>query len=181
MKRLDCCGHGHSEGWTFQLMFSWMIFLNCWTFCNCRGRCQQCQEIRSWLSETRTSDQIQHINRLVRRNPVENYIPNSTNYYHWRELPQAEFLSRQKFCCDKHVFCHDKSMLAATKLLSWQNCLSWQKFCCNTNICHDKHVFVATSILLLRQKTCFVMTNACLSQQNFCHDKNDTCGMVSQI
>ena len=25
---------------------------------------------------------------------------------HWRELPQVSFLSRQKFCRDKHVFDH---------------------------------------------------------------------------
>ena len=40
--------------------------------------------------------------------------------------------------------------------------------------------FVATSILLSRQKTGFVMTNTCLSRQHFCRDKNDTCGSCRQ-
>ena len=35
-------------------------------------------------------------------------------YYHWQELPQVSFLSQQKFCGDKHIFCQ--------------------------NICHDKHL-----------------------------------------
>ena len=34
-------------------------------------------------------------------------------FYHWRELPQVAFLSRQK-----HIFCRDKSTLVATKYLS---------------------------------------------------------------
>ena len=35
--------------------------------------------------------------------------------------------------------------------------------------CRDKHGFVATSILLSRQKTCFIATKLCLY---FCRDKN---------
>ena len=54
----------------------------------------------------------------------------------------------QKFCCDKyiatkHVFCHDKSKLVVT------------------NICCDKHNFVATKILTW--------------QVYFCHDKRHVC------
>ena len=90
--------------------------------------------------------------------------------YHWRELPQVSFLLRQKFCCNKltfvmtntkHVSCHDKS-------LSWQN------------------YFVVTNIILLQQHT-FVETKAmfclfvtCLSWQNFCRNKNNTCGSSHQ-
>ena len=47
-----------------------------------------------------------------------------------------------------------KSMLAETKL-----CLLRQNIFVAT-----KNVFVATSILSSRQKTCFVATNTCLSQ-----------------
>ena len=59
--------------------------------------------------------------------------------------------------CHKYHFCHDKSFVT-------------------TNICHDKCVchnksFVPTSILLLQQKMCYVETNTCLSQQNFCWNK----------
>ena len=63
----------------------------------------------------------------------------------------------------KHVFCRDKSMLAATNRLSRQS-----RFC-------PIKFFVATSMLLSREKTYFVATNTCLSRQNVCHDKNDTC------
>ena len=117
--------------------------------------------------------------------------------FHWRELPQVYFLSQQKYCRDKHLFCRDKGMLAATIF-----------FCRDTtflviNICRDK-TFLTTSILLSRQKTCFVMTNMfvttkqsllrqnfcrdqilfvatkiCLSRQIFCCDKN-TCGSSRQ-
>jgi len=38
--------------------------------------------------------------------------------------------------------------------------------------CRDKRfVNKLTSMLLLRQKTCFVATKVCLSRQNFCRDK----------
>ena len=60
-------------------------------------------------------------------------------FYHWRELPQVSFLSRQ-------MFCRDKIMFVATKYF-----------------CHDKHVFVAKKKCLSKQnvcdKTCFVVTN----------------------
>ena len=73
------------------------------------------------------------------------------------------------FVATKHVFCRDKSMLAATKVLSGQirvcpdktRLLSRQKY-----VCRYKH-FVATSILLSQQKTCFVETNTCFSRQKF--------------
>ena len=96
--------------------------------------------------------------------------------YHLWKLPQVNF------CCDnssvttntclsqqKHIFCHDKSMLAATKHVSSHTFVL-------TNICRDKHNFVAKSLLLsqqmclLRQNTFFVATKVCLSQQNFCCD-----------
>ena len=104
--------------------------------------------------------------------------------YHWRELPQVSFLSQQKFCFDKHVFCCNKSMLATTKVFVETKTLSVvTKLCLSrqTRVCHEEN-FVVTSILLLQQKTCFVVTNTCLSQQtrlswqNFCRNKNDTCG-----
>ena len=59
---------------------------------------------------------------------------------HWWELPQGSFLSRQKFCCDKHV-CRDKHIFVVTKVLLQQTRLSsWRKYAC-----HDKS-FVATKI-----------------------------------
>ena len=89
--------------------------------------------------------------------------------YHWRELPQVSFfvatnvLSRQtRVCCDK------------TRLLSSQ------KYACRDkivfvapNICHNKHNFVAASIILSRQtqNKSFVATKVYLSLQNSCRDK----------
>ena len=90
-------------------------------------------------------------------------VHDTVNIYHWRELPQVSFLSRQKFChqkthllswqkyaCrNKHVFtesniCRDKSFI--TIILSWQRC------------CHNKHIFIMA-------KQVFVVTNTCLLQQ----------------
>ena len=39
--------------------------------------------------------------------------------YHWSELPQVSFLSKQKFCRGKHVFIQ-KNMFVAMKVLSRQ-------------------------------------------------------------
>ena len=88
------------------------------------------------------------------------------------QLPQVSVLLWQEFCCDNH-------MLFATKVS-----LSWQNFCHNKIVCHDKifllqqnfcqdkHMFVTTSILLSWQKTCFVMINTCLlRQKKACYDK----------
>ena len=97
------------------------------------------------------------------------------------------------FCCDKYMFvatkvlsrqayfCCDKYMFVATKVLSRQayfccdkrRLLSQWKYACHdkimfvmTNICCLNKSFVMTSILLSsQQKTCFVMTNMCLSWQ----------------
>ena len=88
--------------------------------------------------------------------------------YHWRDLPQVSFLSRQNgLLCLVAI-----SVLVATKVLSRQTrflLFLRQKFYPNKNICsrqfcHDKS-FVAASLLLSRQKTCFVATNTCLSRQ----------------
>ena len=83
------------------------------------------------------------------------------------------------FIAIKHVCCRDKSMLAATKRLSRQNICIYRDiylyvyrnvFVClsrhNIYLCLSRYIFVATSILLSRQKTFFCV----------CRDKNDTCG-----
>ena len=88
--------------------------------------------------------------------------------YHWRELPQVSFLSRQKYPCrDKTYFCRDKSFVT-TKI-----------FCRDKhNFKEEKGIFVAANILLSWQKTCFVVRNRCLSRltsfcrDSFCRDKN---------
>ena len=68
--------------------------------------------------------------------------------YQWRELPQVSFLSRQ-FFCDKHmfvatkrVFCRDKSMLVATKVLSrqfFEIIFVMTKVLRQTRVCRDKN------------------------------------------
>ena len=76
----------------------------------------------------------------------------------------------------KHIFCHNKSMLVATKLLSWQNTsfsqqkyadisvvikvLQWQFF-----FLLSKHTFVKTKDVFCHDKHMFVATNTCLSWQ----------------
>ena len=93
--------------------------------------------------------------------------------YHWWDLPQASFLSRQntsfvminvclarqKLCRNKIVatkyFCCNKHVFVATNVLSWQAYFVTTKdmFCHDTclswqtRVCRDKHVFVVTKIL----------------------------------
>ena len=75
-------------------------------------------------------------------------------HFFCRSCHKYHFCCNKKFCCDKYINaqygCHDFV---------------------TTKICCDKS-FVATSILLSQQKTCFVVTNTCL----LWHDKTDTCG-----
>ena len=86
--------------------------------------------------------------------------------YHWRELPQVSFLSRQtSVCLTKHVLCCNKSMLVTKEVLL----LSQRKYFVMTNIillgqnfCHT-HTFVVTKDVFCRNKHVFVVTKVCLS------------------
>ena len=104
---------------------------------------------------------------------------------HWRKLPQISFLSQQTrdcrdnhvFVTTKHFFCRDKSMLVATKrfvatkVASTSILLSRQKTCfVSTKLCLSRQIFVVTNVLS-RQKY-FVPTNIIFSRQNFCHGKH---------
>ena len=85
--------------------------------------------------------------------------------YHWRELPQVSFLSRETSVC------RDK-----TRLLPRQKyaCRDKKHFCRDRHnyFCRDKLIFVATNQCLSRLNRYFVATKVCLSRQNFiCHDK----------
>ena len=114
--------------------------------------------------------------------------------YYWQEQPQVSFLSWQKFCCNKHmlvtkhVFCHNKSMLVATKLLSWQHYVCHNKhlsrqayFSCDkrcvlswqTCVCWNK-TFVVTKVFVVTQKK--IASKLLLQQAYFCVCKNYTCG-----
>ena len=82
----------------------------------------------------------------------------------------------------KHSFCRDKSMLAATKLLTQQKRVCQEKTFVSTNICHDTFVMLAATKLLTQQKrVCqektFVSTNIChdmfvTTKDVFCHNKH---------
>ena len=104
--------------------------------------------------------------------------------YQWRELPQFFFFFF--FCRDKHVFVatkhdffRDKSMLAATKVLSRQNydciifvatntCLSRQ-----TRVCRDKRMLAATKLLSRQVYFCRDKTRLLSRQTRVCRDKHN--------
>ena len=91
--------------------------------------------------------------------------------------------------CHKYHFCREKRFVATNTCtrLSRQNtsfvaakvCLSRQN-ATNINVCLDKHTFVGTKDVFVAANVCrdkwFVAANIIISGQNFCHDKNNTCG-----
>ena len=70
----------------------------------------------------------------------------------------------KSFVATKRVFCRDESMPDATELLSRQNYVCRDKSFVATNICRDKHVFVAT-------KASMSQTKRLPRQTHFCCDK----------
>ena len=92
-------------------------------------------------------------------------------------VPQVIFLSRQRFCRDKHVFIATNMCFSRqkTRLLSRQK---YEKLCLSRQICCffcfvfliDKHTFVASIDVFCRNKHVSVSTKVCLSQQNVCRD-----------
>ena len=88
------------------------------------------------------------------------------------------------FATTKYIFCRDKSMFVATKLLSPQKDFVANKTSVTTNICHNKHDFVVTKDVFCCDKHVSVVTKVCLSwqncvccdkylsQQKLCHDKH---------
>ena len=96
--------------------------------------------------------------------PFPPLLPQQPCYYHWRELPQVSFLSRQTFCWDRHtfvitkeVFCRNRSMLVTKKLLrqtKWcllrQISVTAKVLSPQTCVCRDKSFFVTTKLLLLQ-------------------------------
>ena len=69
------------------------------------------------------------------------------------------------FCRDKHVFCHDKNMLVATKRLSWQTYICRDKYVQTQNLCRDKY-------LLRQKKKKKNVTNVLWRQAYICRDKS---------
>ena len=138
---------------------------------------------------------------LPGRTNVNTAVPKKAAWVSLAGAAQVSFLSRQKKNCgDKtrllsrqKYACRDKIMFVAINICR-------EKTFVATNIYRNKHNFVATSILLSRQKLCFVFVakksrdkhiicqekhifvalNICLLRQNFWRDKNDTCGTSCQ-
>ena len=74
--------------------------------------------------------------------------------YHWQELPQVSFLSRQKFCRNKHMFVATKN----TSFVTTKACLLRKTFvttnmclfCCDKNILsYFCKTVVVTKIILV--------------------------------
>ena len=90
--------------------------------------------------------------------------------YHWRELPQELFLSRQRFCRNKGFVTTNTYLSRQTRVCRDKTrLLSRQKYACRGKI------FVATKLCLLRQ-ICFIKTSVATTkhlsrQQNFSRDK----------
>jgi len=84
-------------------------------------------------------------------------------YYHWRELPQVSFLSRQT------CVWREKQVFVATKIwLSPPNKIEY-----GPGVCRDKS-FVATKYF------CRDKIRVLTRQPPVCRDKNDTCGSSRQ-
>ena len=94
-------------------------------------------------------------------------------------------LRQTRVCCDKSFarqafFCHEKRCVLLRQryaccdksFVMTKLCLLRHIFVMTKIFCHEKHNFIATktfvvtSILLSRQKMCFVATNMCLLWQN---------------
>ena len=105
-------------------------------------------------------------------------------FYHWRELPQVSFLSRQKFRRDKHgfvaafhVFCRDvtrflsRPKYASDKSFVEKKCLFCRdKTFVTANIYRDKHNFDKR----LWRQACFCRDKHVLATTKhvFCRDKS---------
>ena len=99
-----------------------------------------------------------------------------TLQYHWRELPQVSFLSRQNTCLSRQntSFVATKVGLSRQTYFCRNTTLAATNICRDKQFCHDKS-FVATSLLLSRrnsclsrQKTWFVATSMCFVATNTC-------------
>ena len=100
------------------------------------------------------------------------------HYYHWRQLLQTRQIhmlvatkpfSRQTFVATKIILSRQTRLLLRQKYA----CRNKHVFAfVETKIfCRDKS-FLSVSILLSRQRTCFVATNTCLSQQTRVYRNN---------
>ena len=87
--------------------------------------------------------------------------------------------------CNKYHFCCDKSFVVTNTCLLWQKYTCCDKTFVQTKLCLSWPFVLVVTKALSWQKTCFVVTNVCLSGQKylknwsweacFCHDKNMFC------
>ena len=62
--------------------------------------------------------------------------------YHWRELPQVLFLSRQNYVClEKIYFCRDKTFVGTNCGHKEYNFAVTKGLSRQSYFCRDKHVF----------------------------------------
>ena len=102
-------------------------------------------------------------------------------FYHWRELTQVSFLSRQntsfvstkvclprqnicrdKICLSGQTFCHDKHTFVTTKDVFCPDKHDKSKLVATKVFCRDKHIFVATEDMFCRDKHMIVATKIIL-------------------
>ena len=84
--------------------------------------------------------------------PVSSPVPPS-HFYHWRELPQVSFLSRQKYaCCDKTFvatkLCLSQQNITKIMFVATNVCGNKSFVATKHEFCRDKHVFDATKMIL---------------------------------
>ena len=155
----------------------------------------QCNTHQSTQCNTHQSTQCKPTSRQCNTHQSTQCNTPSTRYNcHWRELPQVFFVATKqntsfvttKVCLlQQTYFCRDKTFVTTNVILAklQQMCLLRQNKCfVVTKVCKS---FVATNIILLWQNCCcpkhtFVATNVCVSRQNFCCNKNVTCGCSHQ-
>ena len=75
------------------------------------------------------------------------------------------------FVTTKHVYCRDKSMLVATKLLLRQTHVCCDKTCYDKHVCCWKHTFVMTKDVFCRNRHIFVMTNVFVTTKHLLRQK----------
>ena len=153
--------------------------------CNSRSKQTTLSKSQSVLPK-----QISHTNHKFCATIIAGIIGRSGHKYHFCHdnffVATSLLLSQQTRVCSnkrRHLFTTKVCLLRQISVTMNTN----TSICCEKSyviikiFCHDKHNFVATKVLsrqaffFFHQRTCM-----CLSRQNFCCNKNDTCDSSSQ-
>jgi len=159
------------------------IFANGCPLCCWNGLTLLCVESKWWQTEQypQTKDCVAELNESTQKWKTKGGDVNQSEVmrwadrtmvlrYHWLEMPQVSFLSRQTRVC------HNK-----TRLLSrHKHACRDKRFVAASMFCRDKHVFVTTKHVFCRdtsmlvatkvlsRQVCFVATNMCFVATNMC-------------